>query len=134
MSVCVGTLFFCVSVHKIYSCFSSFFGCQIFLLFLLFYWIVHLINSLSGFFVPWTLTSCLSTYLFCCFEKFIFDIFPSALLFCRNLLTFHWHCLFKFLLFNNIFSTSKFLFLVEYGWVWQVLLIQPNHSQVTCVV
>ena len=29
--------------------------------------------------------------------------------------------------------TSKFPFL-EYRWVWQVLLIQPNHRQITCVL
>ena len=40
--------------------------------------------------------------------KFIFYIFPSALHFCRNLLTFYWHSLFKFPLHYIIFQLSSF--------------------------
>ena len=52
---------------------------------------------------------CPSTYFTCSCEKSIFDIFPNALHLCRNLLTFHWHCLFKFLLHNSIFQLPFFL-------------------------
>ena len=51
---------------------------------------------------------CPSTYFTCSCEKSIFDIFPNALHLCRNLLTFHWHCLFKFLLHNSIFQLPCF--------------------------
>ena len=64
-------------------------------------------NLLKGpapsFVVSWTPTSCPSSYLICTFEKSIFDRFPSTLHSCKNLLRYHWHCLFEFLLHNSIF-------------------------------
>ena len=108
-----------ISFHKIYSCFSSFFGFHI--LFLTtsifplfpclsfpFYSIVRIITPPLSFFVLWTPTSCPSTYLICSFKKSIFDNSPSALHFYRNLLTIDWPYLFKFILYNKIFQCPGF--------------------------
>ena len=112
----------CFCFCKISSCFSSFMlflSTSIFPLFpglaFFYYCIVHLIIPPPGFFVPWTPTSCLFTYLIRSFKKSIFDIFQSALHFCRNLLAF------------QIPFVQQYLSTV-------VLLIQQNHRQVTCVV
>ena len=83
---------------------SLLFPCLSFLI----YCNAHIIPP-PGFFVPWTPTSFPSTYLICSFEKSIVDIFPNALHFCRNLLIFHWHCLFRFLFHTVSFNFYIFL-------------------------
>ena len=114
----LSVIFLSLSVHLFLKNIELFFGFQTFFLStsisplfpclsFLFYCIVHIITPPPSFFVPWTTTSCPSTYFICSLEKSIFDIFPSAPL--TLLVQIHFA--------QQYLSTSNFSFLLEYGWV-----------------